>query len=358
MNYVKHLNLFGVDAKPIPCDVGEGAPSTSTVGAVGCFYMDTLTSDIYKCISAADDMYIWEPFGNGSGGTTITDKIDPKLLPEGGFGYTENGMGLLINQTVDGFDVMSDPIYAVTGPFEMDLVVGDTYTVVWDGVSYEVECKFNENNGMTYVGNENYLTMQPGGEIPFCILEAMEILYVATESTASSHTIEVYGNGEIVHKINPQFLPDGVGYEERGITTLIDKTAYIDSDELYTTISEELTFIDGQTYVVTFNGIEYTCVAWVNDDGAIILGNGDIYGGSGMGDDVPFSCDSYDDGSCYLNVESTGEYSIKIDGPKHVIHKIDAKYLDINIPNIYMSDEDLVAGESDLESGAIYLVYE
>lgn len=415
MNYVKHLNLFGVDAKQIPCDAGEGAPTTSTVGAVGCLYMDKLTSDIYKCISASDDMYIWELFGNGSGsgitswndladkpdiptddhinelidaalegveggGTTITDKIDPKLLPEGGFGYTENATGLLISKNLENFDVMQDSIYTSADEFEIELVVGNAYTVVWDGTSYDVECNVDEDTGMTYIGNTNYLTMQTGGEIPFCILESEEgFIFVATESTASSHMIEVYGNGEIVHKIYPKYLPDGVGYEENDITTLVDKTVDVDSDELYTQISEDLKFVDGETYAVTFNGTEYTCVAWTNDSNVVLVGNGDIYGGEGMGDDVPFSCDSYDEGGCYLNVTATGTYSIKIDGLRHVVHKIDSKYLDIKplefyggvsehydgssavlvrIPQIHISDEDLVAGESDLESGAVYLVYE
>lgn len=294
----------------------------------------------------------------GTGGTTITDKIDPKLLPEGGFGYTENGMSLLISKAVDGFDVMEEPIYAVENPFELDLVVGDTYAVVWDGTSYDVECKAEEGTDLIYLGNQNYINMLSGGEIPFCIIYSNDMLFLATESTASSHMIEVYGYGEIVHKINPEFLPEGVGYEERDIETLVDKTVDIDTDELYVHISDSAALIDGGTYSVVFNDTEYTCIAWAGGSNAVIIGNGNIYGGSGMGEDVPFACDSYADGSCYLNVESTGEYSIKIDSIKHVIHKIDAKYLDTNIPNIHISDEDLIAGESDLESGAIYLVYE
>jgi hypothetical protein len=66
MNYVDHFNLFGIDAKQIPCDTGEGAPTTTTVGAVGCFYMDTLTGDVYKCVSVNGGVYGWELFGSGS----------------------------------------------------------------------------------------------------------------------------------------------------------------------------------------------------------------------------------------------------------------------------------------------------
>lgn len=59
MNYVPYFDLFGVDAKQIPCDTGSGAPTSSTEGAVGCLYMDTDTGDIYKCVSATDGVYEW-----------------------------------------------------------------------------------------------------------------------------------------------------------------------------------------------------------------------------------------------------------------------------------------------------------
>lgn len=51
MNYVESFNLLGIDAKQIPCIKGEGAPTASTEGVVGCFYMDTLTGDVYKYVT-------------------------------------------------------------------------------------------------------------------------------------------------------------------------------------------------------------------------------------------------------------------------------------------------------------------
>ena len=59
MNFVPHFNFYGVEAKQIPCIKGEGAPTTSTEGAVGCFYMDTLTGDVYKCTGVSDGVYTW-----------------------------------------------------------------------------------------------------------------------------------------------------------------------------------------------------------------------------------------------------------------------------------------------------------
>ena len=64
MNYVESLNLFGAEAKVIPCITGGGAPTDKTQGAVGCLYLDTYTGDIYKCVAASDDSYVWGFFPN------------------------------------------------------------------------------------------------------------------------------------------------------------------------------------------------------------------------------------------------------------------------------------------------------
>ena len=61
MNYVESFKLFGTEAAQIPCIKGDGAPTTSTPGAVGCLYMDTASEnhDLYKCTSASGGSYTW-----------------------------------------------------------------------------------------------------------------------------------------------------------------------------------------------------------------------------------------------------------------------------------------------------------
>ena len=58
MNYVESLNLFGVPVKEVPCITGSGKPTDSTEGAVGCFYMDTDTGDIYNVAQSQCCSYI------------------------------------------------------------------------------------------------------------------------------------------------------------------------------------------------------------------------------------------------------------------------------------------------------------
>lgn len=61
MNYVEHFKLFGTEAMQIPCIKGDGAPTTSTPGAVGCLYMDTASEsqDLYKCVAVTNGVYTW-----------------------------------------------------------------------------------------------------------------------------------------------------------------------------------------------------------------------------------------------------------------------------------------------------------
>lgn len=84
MNYVKYFNLFGVDTKEIPCITGKGAPTAETVGAVGLFYMDTDTGEVYKCIgvSELDGVYAWVPLGDNIKIAQTTGNSDSAVMSQ------------------------------------------------------------------------------------------------------------------------------------------------------------------------------------------------------------------------------------------------------------------------------------
>ena len=119
--------------------------------------------------------------------------------------YEEIGENILIQEmTLEGFAVVWGPIYAVKNPFTITLNFGQTYTVTWDGVGYDVECK--SIDGIVYFGNENYVNMRGGGDIPFAVMFANDVIFVATESTAALHTISI-STEATVHKIDEKYLP-------------------------------------------------------------------------------------------------------------------------------------------------------
>ena len=88
MNFIKNFDILGISAKEIPCITGSGAPTSSTEGAVGCFYMDTDNGSVYKCTAASDGVYTWSEDGASSDGVavkevpTITVKCGEALLTD------------------------------------------------------------------------------------------------------------------------------------------------------------------------------------------------------------------------------------------------------------------------------------
>lgn len=79
MNYVDSFNLFGVEVKEIPCIKGSGAPTSSTEGAVGLFYMDTAsnTKEVYKCVATSNGVYTWVNIcgENGNSGGSVEGAV-------------------------------------------------------------------------------------------------------------------------------------------------------------------------------------------------------------------------------------------------------------------------------------------
>lgn len=101
MNYVKHLNFSGVEAKEIPCLCGTGAPSTSTAGAVGCFYMNTSNGKVYKCTAANAGVYTWSEFGTSG----ATARIGEVTLRASAWAGTSSPYSQIV--TIDGITANS-----------------------------------------------------------------------------------------------------------------------------------------------------------------------------------------------------------------------------------------------------------
>jgi hypothetical protein len=99
---------------------------------------------------------------------------------------------------------MEEPIYCVINAFNMEPVISKTYTVTWDGVSYDAVAR--EADGLACIGNENYAKMTSGGDIPFAIIFAGNNIFVSTESTATSHTISVSTTETVIHTLDSKYL--------------------------------------------------------------------------------------------------------------------------------------------------------
>lgn len=94
--------------------------------------------------------------------------------------------------------------------------VGDTLTVVWDGVEYE--CKITLLNGAYILGNGSIVfgaEVENTGE-PFLWGYNDEFSQIYTLDTAESHTVSCYGVTTVIHKLPNEYLPDMVGKNGRG----------------------------------------------------------------------------------------------------------------------------------------------
>lgn len=60
MDYINSFDIFGVAARQRPSIVGSGAPADTTAAAVGDFYLDAVTGDVYVCKAATGSIYVWE----------------------------------------------------------------------------------------------------------------------------------------------------------------------------------------------------------------------------------------------------------------------------------------------------------
>ena len=82
MNYVESFNLFDVEVMQIPCIKGDGKPTTSTPGAVGCLYMDMSSEnkDVYKCTAMIDGGYTWVRFIGDNGSGNSEDVCEPSHI--------------------------------------------------------------------------------------------------------------------------------------------------------------------------------------------------------------------------------------------------------------------------------------
>ena len=126
------------------------------------------------------------------------------------FGEVKTLDAIIPETTVEGFSLMQNSIYAVQNPFSFNPNSDTVYTVVWDGVSYDVELVVITQGSMGYMGNENYVNMTAGGDIPFAIIFAGGGIFLATESTANSHTFSVGIPTEEIKKIDKKYLPDDI----------------------------------------------------------------------------------------------------------------------------------------------------
>lgn len=157
MNFVDSLKIFGVEARQKPSITGSGAPTTETEGAVGEFYMDTDTGDVYKCTAVTDGAYIWK--------NTNIDFVD-KCCPS----FAESG-SVVTCDPVEGYplNVVShiEPVQSGSGdssPENVRPITGWEQVTVWrNGRNLINPSEYLKSSGNTTLDGDVFTTTTSSG---------------------------------------------------------------------------------------------------------------------------------------------------------------------------------------------------
>lgn len=211
--------------------------------------------------------------GSQSGGGSVTKPLTYDYMPEG---YPSKAMGtiMLMEERELAF-TSSSGVYSTILTNAFEIVVGQTYTVKWDGTEYE--CVGVVSNSMTLLGNLSITGAGDDTGEPFIYgySETDFMGQFATLDTSESHTISVKTIGEIVTPMAEEFLPAGV----RTAALIYNFGGNRYSSELtYDELYERL--LDGKQVVLHRIGDkEYLYLTkWMNgSNGDIVLAFGNNY---------------------------------------------------------------------------------
>lgn len=310
--------------------IGKHPPTEDTPGVVGQEYFDESTDTQYICVNVAhitskipgehDCKYEWKVDSGSDGG--LPKPIPYEYMPEG---YPKVEMGdvtVLEEQTISGF-VEGYGFYNAPISFN-EIEVGRTYTVVFDGVSYECVGCFYE--GVLYLGNRVLIDgAAESAPEPFVILYAprgSNLILCATSE--ESHTVAIYTTGENIEPVAYKFMPDGYPKEETRVVFSVEDALFAqESNGVYFNVEPIPGFlIIGEKYTVEWDGIKYeNLVAFSTGKYAAIGANGIKQ----ITEEMPFAIGMESDG-CIVGTNSTAAtHSVTVTHEK--ITPLDKKFL-------------------------------
>lgn len=145
----------------------------------------------------------------GGGGGSVPKPLTYDYMPEGYPTKSVQTTTLMEEQAVEF--TLSGSLYMapITNAFE--IVVGQTYTVKWDGTEYE--CVSSLADAGPLIGNLSFAGAGNDTGEPFAYLYIPDEAagQFATSDTSASHTISVKTTEEVVTPMAEEFLPAGMG---------------------------------------------------------------------------------------------------------------------------------------------------
>ena len=144
------------------------------------------------------------PFSSGGG--SVPKPLTYDYMPEGYPTRTMETVTVMDEQEV-AFALNDGDVYMSQLINELEVVIGQTYTVNWDGTEYECVCFYL--NSYTAIGNPSIAGAGDDTGEPFLCYYDKKIFksVFGTLDTSASHTISVKTTDEIVTPMAEEFLP-------------------------------------------------------------------------------------------------------------------------------------------------------
>ena len=318
------------------------------------------TEDEGKFLSVKNGAISWENVqssgGSTSGGiawddfTNVVVKETDLFVKKTVYGFSSNDdyYGLYTKAFI--FPEFGLTLNSTTNSFSIN--VGEIYVVEWDGVEYETVA-FDASSlmpGLIGLGNGSAFGFGGNIDAPFIVgvVNGQGVTFLSLTEQVTSHTIRIYKCEAPKKIIKNELLPNHLQFGKVNDTfTLIDGTyKYSHNDDTgwnseNIPITSDIHLMDGETYTILFDGIEYNCTAFgvPEFNNVICVGNAIISGRDDSGE--PFIiCEDVDGAisgnDCFVftliqqpdpTVTTEVSYDIKVAYTGEVLKKIDTKYL-------------------------------
>ena len=133
------------------------------------------------------------------------------------------------------------------------------------------------------------------------------------------------------------YVQNRTHWTEVGEIEILPEATYtiLSADEPIAVIMSPVTLVAGENYTVTYNGTSYTCPAFDDDDGNVILGNGAAFASHLPSSDAPFAIGRFTDEQAaeigfygmILPLDGSTTFTLSIKGKGEVVHPLPKKYL-------------------------------
>lgn len=189
---------------------------------------------------------------------------------------------------------------------------------------------------------------------PLSAAQGVALKALIDELRAALETVHVQANLSVNDERDPAYVKGRTHYISDPVETVLLEETSIETtgeDGASAFVSDSIKLVEGYTYLVTFNGTEYECVAYCYDDwDIVIIGNGSLVDAEG-GNGEPFACIFMEGDGSDLITQEAGTYTLKIVEVISEVVKLPTEYLiNSNVRNGEGSGS-VVEGKKSLASG-------